>query len=59
MNKESINKCIDNAVIKMAHYIGSFNKKPPKAFEVNSRTASDKISKYLKPNYNLTSVFFT
>ncbi len=47
MNKESLNKLIDNTHIRLAPYIGSFlSKKPPKAYEVNNKNACDKISKY-------------
>ena len=47
MIKESLAKCIDNTVVQIAPYIGSFSKKPPKAFQINNinRIASEKRSK--------------
>jgi hypothetical protein len=46
---ESLAKCIDNTVVQIAPCIGSFSKKPPKAFEINNinRIASEKTSKLI------------
>ena len=46
-NKENLANCINNTVIQLAPYIGSLSKKPPKAFDWNNKTASEKSSNFI------------
>ncbi len=45
MNTENLGIYINNTVIKSVPHVSSFNKKPPKANELNNYNASDKTSK--------------